>query len=126
MDGLRRMQSLQRLLAALLPVGMPLCMLDVSRASPGAFQPAALQGCNALAGLFTLRLAHFPVEEAALTALLQQTPQLRELVLDSCLPGRQFPQCLLEKRGLERLVLKHNSLQHPLPSGPYLQGALRG
>jgi hypothetical protein len=122
---LRHLQSLQQLLDAAVPAGMPLnsLLLQCSR----GLQSPALQGCHHLAGLRSLHLegcGALDRQEGAVQALLEQASQLTALTIssgpasDGAVPPFAWQASV---GGLKQLSLRGNRLAG-LPDGPYLSG----
>lgn len=133
LQDIRRLASLQELLAALLPAGALLTQLeligDLRRGSPLPpllAQPHGLEGCTQLATLESLslhRMARDPADaelNRVLQTLLPQAPQLHKLSLGDCEVG-QMPSCVATATRLRQLHLVGCGLTH-LPDGQYLEG----
>lgn len=95
-DGAELSQSLQALLASLMPAQQPLHCLHLSSCR---LQPGALQGCSALGTVSELKLWGCCSPAAglndALAMLLQHTPRLERLTIERCLQWQPFPAALL-------------------------------
>ena len=124
-----RVPSLQQLLAALVPPGKPLTTLSIQNGirQRSGLEVPALQGCGALAGLHSLLLSRIASGDAALEALLQQAPRLKELVLDSYFAG-SLPPSLTAKQGLETLQIVGGYALRGLQllPGPYVLSSTQG
>ena len=127
-NPLSQLQSLQQLLDALVPAGMPLHSLVISSESGGLAVPtAALQSCSHVAALLALRLEPcYKISEpdGALHTILRQATQLEELFLSATSSGNTvlaIPPSLTSLSSLKKLSLRHTRLAD-LPEGPYLTG----
>lgn len=87
-DYVSRLDSLQQLISALLPEGMPLSALYIRHVADSVLQAADVQGCTTLAGIDSLVLAQATCGNAQLAALLQQAPQLAQLFINYCFNGQ--------------------------------------
>jgi len=128
LSGIRRMSSLQQLVAASLPAGTRPGLLQALSIFHSTLYPPGMPNCWFLHHLTSLRLSvcTFPGGGPApvIQALLEQSPRLQDLTLLACFSQQQpLPAALLNRTGLRHLSLKNNNLVG-LPPGPYLSGAL--
>ena len=131
----RRLPALESLLQALLPADADSVCLRISYCS---LRVEALLNCPSLAAVSGLELAYCRSRtrgrrsgaDAALATLLEQTTRLTELSM--CYTGLSgpLPACLVDQRGLKKLLLlgvRYGGASLPeLPPGAYLSGVCTG
>ena len=137
LQDIHSLASLQQLLAALLPAGMPLVGIVIkhggtaaegqhgSPLSPLLAQPLSINGCTQLAMLksFLDGLVREPKDgqllDEMLKVLMAQATQLRRLSLVSCMTD-QLPQSIVSATALRQLSLRDCGLTG-LSGGPYFE-----